>query len=177
MSCRHGFSSCLDSLQSSLGVLGGSAPKDLGQHVWERWRGSPWQHAAGTHRMQIPATCYELRKALEHLHLLMKHALDLIKWKIMWTLPTGYLTQQQMLRMSKILLSRKPLWTSGSFSLNLNEPWLMPFHLSSEVIFLNDRIILVALLWAVHEEEGLQLSCQGSAAYSSWATCSLPLVF
>lgn len=53
----------------------------------------------------------------------------------------------------------------------------MPFRLSSEVRFLNDRIILEALLWAVHEEGGLQLSCQGSAAYSPWATCSLPLVF
>ena len=54
---------------------------------------------------------------------------------------------------------------------------LMPFCLSSEGIFLNDRIILEALLWAFHEKGGRQLSCQGSAAYSPWATCSLPLVF
>lgn len=69
-----GFS-IADSLLSSWGFLGG-IHQDLSQDVWERQRGSPLHSSTERRRMWIHATYYRLRKALEHLHLLMKHALD-----------------------------------------------------------------------------------------------------
>lgn len=75
--CGHGLSHCLDCLLSGVGVQGGTISRTSAR-VSGKGAGKPFIQSAGRHRLN---SCHLLqpRKALEHLHLLMKHGLDLIK--------------------------------------------------------------------------------------------------
>lgn len=96
-----------------------------------------------------------------------------------WTLPTGYLFRQQMLRVSEILQSWKPLWTSGSFTLNVNKPGAFAFVLTGHTLECQNRPRHSALGPLEEGRPGQFMRssslCQGSVNSSPWATCSLSL--